>query len=210
MGETLQGVIKKLKSSSFYPLLFKKAFKESTITGESILKALAQFQLTLVSANSKYDRVIQGQEEFSDQEKNGYSLFQENCNSCHQEPLFSNYLYEANGLPIDTTLNDYGKGMITKQKGDSMLFKIPSLRNISYSFPYMHDGRFDKLSQVLKHYSNKETQDYFVKELNRKSIQLNSMERVDLIAFLLTLNDKSFVFNPNHQYPKNILQHSKE
>ncbi len=212
MGETLKNVISKLQNKNIYPLLFQNAFQDSIITGEHILKALSQFQLTLVSANSKYDQVKKGIVEFSPQEENGYQLFQKNCNSCHTEPLFYNLpsdkegnTFANNGLPIDTTLNDYGKWMITKQSADSLKFKIPTLRNLSYTYPYMHDGRFRKLKNVLNHY----TQD-ISKSSNsisdiKNNITLTSNEKVDLIAFLLTLNDKEFVFNKKHQYPKEIL-----
>lgn len=216
MGEDLKNVITKLQNKKIYPPLFQKAFQDSIITGEHILKALSQFQLTLVSANSKYDQVKKGIAEFSTQEENGYQLFKKNCNSCHTEPLFYNQLtdkvnnaFANNGLPIDTTLNDYGKWMITKQSADSLKFKIPTLRNLSYTYPYMHDGRFKKLKNVLNHY----TQD-ISKSSNqisdiKNNITLTSNEKVDLVAFLLTLNDKEFVFNKKHQYPKEILNQKK-
>jgi cytochrome c peroxidase len=86
--------------------LFEKAFGSGEITGERILKALAQFELTLVSANSRYDRVTAGKDTFTVQEKNGYELFLKHCNSCHTEPLFTSYQFENNGLKTDTILND--------------------------------------------------------------------------------------------------------
>lgn len=212
MGETLKSVISKLQNKKIYPPLFQKAFQDSVITGEHILKALSQFQLTLVSANSKYDQVKKGIAEFSAQEKNGYELFQQHCNSCHSEPLFYNLSadrqdneFANNGLPIDTTLNDYGKWMITKQSADSLKFKIPTLRNLSYTYPYMHDGRFRKLKNVLNHYTEGISKSQNKNADLKANIQLTSNEKVDLIAFLLTLNDKEFVFNKKHQYPKEIL-----
>ncbi len=210
MGDSLPNVLQKLRASPIYPKLFYFAYQDSSISGEHLLKAIAQFQLTLVSDNSKYDQVKQKQASFSEQEQKGYALFKLHCNRCHQEPLFSTYEFANNGLSIDSTLNDYGKGAISQQKQDSLLFKIPSLRNLSYSFPYMHDGRFDKLSQLIKHYTLPKTQLHFEKNLNQKPIQLNSNQRVDLISFLLTLNDKNFVFNKKHQFPKKILFPTKE
>jgi cytochrome c peroxidase len=106
MGSNINEVIKKLNESKAYKELFLNAFQDSTISTSKILKALSQFQLTLVSANAKYDRVKMGKEVFTEQEKNGYQLFKKNCASCHSEPLFSNYNFENNGLPIDPTLND--------------------------------------------------------------------------------------------------------
>ena len=109
MGETIEHVVEKLSNSTRYPRLFSDAFGVKKITGELILKALAQFQLTLISANSKYDQVKQGLAHFTPQETNGYQLFQKHCSTCHAEPLFSTYQFANNGLAVDTTLNDFGK-----------------------------------------------------------------------------------------------------
>jgi len=92
--------------------------------------------------------------------------------------------------------------MITQQAADSLLFKIPSLRNLSYTFPYMHDGRFQKLNQVLKHYTSPKSKRPNLAKALEKPMVLSSNEQVDLIAFLLTLNDKKFVFDSKHQFPK--------
>ena len=198
-------MVAKLQISPLYKKLFKDAFKDTLVTGEKVLKALSQFQLTLVSGNAKYDKVKQSKEKFTAQEQKGYSLFQKNCNTCHTEPLFSNYTFANNGLPIDTTLNDFGKWTVTKQNSDSLKFKIPTLRNLSYTYPYMHDGRFTKLNQVLNHYTNGIKQGSTLAPELKSSIKLTSDEKVDLIAFLLTLNDVDFVFNPKFGYPKEIL-----
>jgi len=205
MGESIEHVVSKLQKTTLYPSLFYAAFGDSTITGEHLLKALSQFQLTLVSANSKYDRVKQQKEQFTAQELSGYSLFKTNCAACHIEPLFSNYKFASNGLSVDTTLNDYGRGAITKITADSLKFKTPTLRNLSYTHPYMHDGRFKKLRQVVDHYnSGIQSVSGLSEELSRP-IELTSEEKVDLISFLLTLNDKEFVFNPKFQFPKEML-----
>lgn len=207
MAESIENVVQKLQNNKLYPGLFYIAFKDSIITGERVLKAISQFQLTLVSANSKYDRVQQQKEQFTAQEQKGYQLFQKNCNSCHTEPLFSNFEFANNGLPVDTTLNDFGKWMISKQSQDSLKFKIPSLRNLSYTHPYMHDGRFTKLNQILNHYTNGIRKSPTLSTQLSNPINLSSNDKADLIAFLLTLNDKEFVFNPQYQFPKkNLLQ----
>ena len=91
-------------------------------TGQFFLKALSQFQLTLVSANSKYDRVIKGIETFNSQEKNGYKLFKKNCAICHQEPLFTNNNFESNGISIDSNYMDYGRVKVTLNPKDSLLY----------------------------------------------------------------------------------------
>lgn len=201
MGGSIASVVKKLNESGFYRALFYRAFADSLVTGEKLLKALAQFQLTLISANSKYDQVKQDKAFFSEQEKRGYELFLQNCNTCHKEPMFTNYSFANNGLPVDTTLNDFGRWTITGKSKDSLLFKIPSLRNLSYTYPYMHDGRFKKLQQVLDHYTDGIQQGKTLSNKLKKPIVLSPDDKADLIAFLLTLNDKDFIYNPSHNYP---------
>lgn len=202
MGSNIKEVLNKLNDSTAYKQLFYQTFKDSIITSSKLLKALSQFQLTLVSAHSKYDMVILGKEEFTPQEKNGYELFKKNCNHCHSEPLFSNYAFKNNGLPIDTTLNDYGRFTITQNEEDKMKFKVPSLRNLSYTYPYMHDGRFKTLKEVLKHYADGIQKTNSLSPELTTPITLSSNEKVDLIAFLLTLNDQAFVFDKKHQFKK--------
>lgn len=206
MASSINEVIIKLNKSKLYKQLFYKAYRDSFATSERTLKSLAQFMLTLVSSNSKYDRVVKQQDKFTEQEKNGYELFKKYCNSCHTEPLFSNYQFANNGLPVDKTLSDVGRFSITKNENDSFKFKIPTLRNVEFTYPYMHDGRFKKLSEVLNHY----TKGIFPfsnlsKEL-KEPINLTSNEKVDLIAFLLTLSDKEFVFNKKYSVPINYFQ----
>jgi cytochrome c peroxidase len=205
MGEQLNEVVIKLQRTKLYADLFQNAYGDQAITGEKILKAISQFQLTLVSANSKYDRMRQKKEVYNEQEEKGYMLYKKNCSSCHVEPLFSSFGFANNGLSIDTTLNDFGKGAINKLAQDSLKFKIPSLRNLSYTYPYMHDGRFTKLMQVLNHYTGKIVSSPTLAPELRSPIQLTSNDKADLIAFLLTLDDKEFVFNPKFQFPKEIL-----
>lgn len=203
MGESLEHVVLKLNKSKWYRAKFFEAFGDSQVTGHRALKALSQFQLTLISSNSKYDSVMRKQASFSAQEHNGYLLFQKHCNTCHSEPLFSSYQFASNGLEMDTVFSDLGRYSVTKNPKDSFLFKIPSLRNIEYSLPYMHDGRFKSLNQVLNHYnqSNKLIKNY--KKL--PSIQLSVNEKVDLMAFLYTLSDKKFIFNKNYEFPRELL-----
>jgi cytochrome c peroxidase len=198
MGETTKGLINKLQKTNYYPKLFHDAFKDSIIKTEYLLKSLSQFQLTLISANSKYDSMLNGDVEFNKKEKNGYELFKNNCNSCHAEPLFTNYGYKNNGIIEDTLLKDPGRYNITQNLKDKYLFKVPSLRNLKYSYPYMHDGRMKKLQAVIEHYSEI--------EIDNKFIKLNSKEKIDLIAFLLTLNDKEFILNKDHKFPSKLIE----
>jgi cytochrome c peroxidase len=205
MGESFTNVVEKLKKSKLYPTLFKSAFQDSIISGERTLKALSQFMLTLISANSKYDSVMNKQTLFTHQENNGYRLFKKSCASCHQEPLFTNYTFKNNGLSVDPDLNDNGRMRITKLSEDSLKFKVPTLRNLTYSFPYMHDGRFKKLSEVMNHYVSGVQKSKTLSPELAEPIHLNDNEKVDIIAFLLTLSDKQFVFNPQFAFPKEIL-----
>jgi cytochrome c peroxidase len=202
MGSSINEVVEKLNASEKYRKLFYNAYGDNTATGEKTLKAISQFMLTLVSANSKYDKVMRKESNFTEQEANGYLLFKNNCASCHTEPLFTNGNFENNGLPMDLLLKDIGRMKVTSNKNDSLKFKVPSLRNIEYSYPYMHDGRFKKLSEVLNHYTNGIQPSKTLATQLKHGIQLSSNEKVDIITFLLTLSDKEFVFNPKFQYPK--------
>lgn len=204
MDEKIEHVTKKLQRTTLYPSLFRSAFNDSVITGQNTLKALGQFMLTLVSSNSKYDSVIRKQAKFTDQEENGYKLFKKNCASCHTEPLFTNLNFENNGLPMDPTLKDLGRMKITKNPSDSLKFKVPTLRNIEFSYPYMHDGRFKRLQDVLDHYAKGIQKSSTLSDRLAEPVVFSSNERVDLISFLLTLTDKNFLFNKHFAYPKNI------
>ena len=206
LDENLNSIGIKLQRTKLYQELFYKAFHDSIITGEHTLKALSQFMLTLISCNAKYDSVMRRQTVFSEQESRGYKLFQKNCASCHTEPLFTNGEFMHNGLPVDTTLNDCGRYKITNQPCDSLKFKVPTLRNIEFSHPYMHDGRFKKLSKVMNHYTAGIVKSKTLAKQLQSPILLTSNQKVDVIAFLLTLSDKSFLFNQKFSYPRHIFQ----
>jgi cytochrome c peroxidase len=202
MGSNIKEVVAKLNASTKYRKLFFHAFGDSIVTGEHTLKAISQFMLSLVSANSKYDKVMRHELTFTAQESNGYILFKKNCASCHTEPLFTNNRFENNGLPMDPFLKDIGRMKITNHPIDSLKFKVPSLRNIEFSYPYMHDGRFKKLAEVLNFYVNGIQYSKTVAPQLQQKIVLTANEKVDIINFLLTLSDKEFIFNPKFQYPK--------
>lgn len=204
MDENIKHVCEKLQELPEYNQRFKEAYGDSLITGERLLKALSQFQLTLVSSNAKYDQVMRKEDNvsFTQQEAKGYELFKANCANCHHEPLFTNNGFANNGLPIDTTLMDAGRMLVTGKHKDSLLFKVPTLRNIEFSFPYMHDGRFKTLSEVLKHYNKGIVNHSTLSPELIKGVELSPNDRVDLIAFLLTLTDKEFLFNKNHSFPR--------
>lgn len=152
MDEKIGHVVGKLQSSPLYPRLFSDAYGDTVVNKERMLGVLSQFMLTLVSSNSKYDSVMRGQAKFTEHQASGYKLFQRKCARCHTEPLFTNGKFENNGLFVDPTLNDIGKMKVSHNSADSLKFKVPTLRNIEYSKPYMHDGRFKNLSEVLNSY----------------------------------------------------------
>jgi cytochrome c peroxidase len=193
MHEDIGRVLAKLQSTDRYPALFYKAFGDSTIRTADLLKSLSQFMLMLVSANSKYDQVKGGADNFNDQETRGYRLFQQHCADCHTEPLFTNGVFENNGLPPDETLRDPGRMRVTGDSSDYLKFKVPTLRNIALSYPYMHDGRFKTLNQVLNHYIRGIQPNPTLNPKLQHGIPLGSNDKADLIAFLLTLTDQSFV-----------------
>ena len=205
MASHINDVVKKLNRSKLYKKLFDDAYQDSIATGEKTLKAIAQFMLTIVSANSKYDKVMNKKAEFTVQEQNGYQIFKKNCASCHTEPLFTNGTFANNGIGTDTVLNDIGRMKVTQRKEDAYKFKVPTLRNNEFSYPYMHDGRFKKLGEVLNHYSNGIKQSETLSGKLKSGITLSANEKVDLMAFLLTLSDKQFLFDSNFAYPMEFL-----
>jgi len=204
MDNTLVNVLGKLNQSKKYKNLFNTAFGDSVITTKKLLQAISQFTVSLQTYNSKYDKVMRQEKDifFTEQEENGHQLFKRNCESCHKEPLLTNDNFADNGLPIDQDYKDYGRVKITQNPKDSFNFRVPTLRNIEFTYPYMHDGRFMKLREVINFYTNgKIKRKTLAKELQRP-IVLNENEKKDLIAFLLTLTDKEFLFNPKYSYPK--------
>lgn len=200
MGENTKNIISKLKKDSLYKSLFFSAFQDSSIQLIHFLKAISAFELSLISNNSKYDQIMEGKDTFRSIERKGYKIFQKNCAVCHQEPLFSSYEFANNGLEIDSNLLDFGRGEITGTKEDSMTFKIPSLRNLNYTAPYMHDGRFSSIREVLNHYQSQKNT-----SIKNLKMALNERQKTELVAFLKTLNDTSFLLNPKNQYPSQIL-----
>lgn len=204
MDNTLLNVLEKLNHSKKYKSLFNTAFGDSTVTTKKLLQAIAQFTVSLQTYNSKYDKVMRHEKDiyFTEQEVNGHQLFKRNCESCHREPLLTNGNFADNGLPIDPDYKDFGRVKITQNTKDSFNFRVPTLRNIEFTYPYMHDGRYMKLREVINFYTDgKIKRKTLAKEL-QKPIVLNENEKKDLIAFLLTLTDKEFLFNPKFSFPK--------
>ncbi|MDH6254294.1 cytochrome c peroxidase [Chryseobacterium sp. H1D6B] len=199
MGEDINAVVRKLNKSKEYKTLFYRSFGDSAATAERVMKALSQFQLTIVSADSKYDKVRQGKAKFTETESRGYQVFKQNCSSCHTEPLFSTYGFANNGLPINPDLKDNGKWNKTMEPEDKLMFKIPSLRNLSYTYPYMHDGRFQTLNEVLEHYEKGILKSPTLAKELQKPIVFKGNEKEDLLAFLKTLDDSVLVSNREYR-----------
>lgn len=197
MAETLDSVLYKLKKDTAYPRLFKAAFGTPEINTQRMLKALAQFTGSIVSSNSKYDKVQRGEASFTPGEQNGYNSFKAKCAACHKEPLFTDNSFRNNGMAVNTYLNDYGRMKITGNKNDSLKFKVPSLRNVMLTFPYMHDGRYYSLGTAIDHYrKNIITTQPTLDSLLINRIAISDREKNDLIYFLNTLTDTTMTRNP--------------
>ncbi len=218
MHQPLDKMVGKLQASANYPVKFMNAFGTDQITAELVAKALAQFERTLVSSNSRYDKFIRKEYVLSAQERNGMVLFQThptpenglrggNCGDCHG----GGYLTFLNGFHnngLDASPSDPGLGGFTKAAFDNGKFKVPTLRNIAMTAPYMHDGRFNSLEEVLDHYNehvqNSATLDPNMSasnKVNGKSLGLTAQEKADIIAFLKTLSDSTFIQNPKFASP---------
>jgi cytochrome c peroxidase len=194
MDETMPNIIPKLEADSKYKQMFAAAFGDEMINSQRIFKALSQFMGMMVSSNSKYDKYMRKEAggDMTGSELNGLNIFRAKCETCHKEPLFSDFSLRNNGL-AKTIINDSGKAHITKDPADLYKFKVASLRNLATSMPYMHDGRFETLEQVLTHYTSGIVQSPTLDPELQNGIQLTAQEKTDLLAFLNTLNDSQFL-----------------
>ena len=200
-------VVQKLTASSTYPELFNKAFGDDTvITKEFVARALAQFERTLISGNSRFDKHLLGELTLTPEELNGFNVFMDeergDCFHCHGDnnnPLWTDNIFHNNGL--DETFTDLGLGAISGDPIDNGKFKSPSIRNLAYTAPYMHDGRFNTLEEVINHYSEglkrSPTIDPLMKKVDEGGVGLTDKDKADLKAFLLSLSDPSFLTNPD-------------
>ena len=199
MNESVGNVIEKLKADEDYQSLFAAAFENENIDADNMFKALSQFLVMMVSADTKYDKVMQGNAVFTDEETAGKAIFEAKCASCHSGILFTDQSYRNNGLPIDPQYNDIGRERVTGESDDRYKFKVPTLRNIALTYPYMHDGRFQTLSEVLNHYDSgmehTENLDPIFVNDNEIGIPLSDNEKTQLLAFLQTLTDDNFILD---------------
>ncbi|WP_229253787.1 cytochrome-c peroxidase [Dyadobacter sp. NIV53] len=223
MGQSLEASVSKLRTSTLYPPLFKSAFGSDIISENQIRKALAQFERTLISADSNYDKYLAGNYKPSEQEQHGMDLFQNapnaeklirgaNCEHCHGGPKTFKELFHNNGL--DSVVTDAGREKFTSQPTDRGRFRVPTLRNIALTAPYMHDGRFTTLEDVLDHYNEhirqSPTLSSFLQNISNKkgskNLELTKSEKTDIISFLHMLTDSAFITNPEFSDPHQTLK----
>jgi cytochrome c peroxidase len=199
MGETVSNVLTKLKTDGEYQLFFANAFENGEVSNENFFKALSQFMVMLISSNSKYDKYVRKEDggTFTETEIRGMEIFQQQCASCHKTDLFTDDAFRNNGLPPYPEINDIGRAEVSGSAMDNYKFKVPSLRNVAMTAPYMHDGRFGSLQSVLDFYANgvkdSETLDPILKQNNRLGIDLSEEYKNALIAFLNTLTDETYL-----------------
>lgn len=198
MDEKIGNVLEKLRKKEKYATLFQKAYGTKEITTERFLKALSQFMNTLVSANSRYDKYVRKEAggTLTGEELSGLAIFKQKCGSCHSGELFTDQSYRNNGLAVYNA-EDTGRHRITQKDSDKYKFKVPSLRNIAVTAPYMHDGRFYTLDAVLNHYNegmiDSPTLEPVFRNEKKLGIPLSTDEKTKLIAFLKTLTDDTFL-----------------
>ncbi|MBK9981378.1 MAG: cytochrome C peroxidase [Saprospiraceae bacterium] len=215
MGESWENVETKLRRNSGYQSDFRKAFgieSASMINRDLATKAISQFERTIISGgNTRYDRFVRGEIFLNDNETNGYLMFfnvdpvlpDAQCGHCHTAPLFGTTDYFNNGLQESADLEgfaDKGLGAITGKASDNGKFKTPTLRNLVFTAPYMHDGRFTTIQQVVEHYTSggkfSPNKSAFLNNLH-----LTESQKSDLISFILTLTDSSVLTNPAYKNP---------
>jgi cytochrome c peroxidase len=217
MHETLPSVIAKLQAKHVYEHQFIKAFGSEEMTAEKISLALEQFMNSIVSNKSKYDQSLAGTATLTVSEERGRKLFfgeynkyfpdvsGAECSHCHAGFNFENDLYMNNGLDSDASLTDVGREKVTQSVADRGKFKVPSLRNVAITAPYMHDGRFKTLEEVVDHYNTglvpSSYLDPALENTRGTGLMLDAQKKVDLINFLKTLTDESLRTNKAYATP---------
>lgn len=199
MNADLTAIVAMMKGDKVYSKLFPQAFDDGKINAENMLKALAQFMVMVTSSNSKFDHYRRNEAggTLTTDELAGYTLFNSKCASCHATDLMTDHSFRNNGLAINPALNDVGRFRLTELAVDYYKFKVPSLRNVEKTAPYMHDGRFGTLESVLNHYSSgvvdSAALDPVLKQNGSLGIPLSERQKMQLIAFLTTLTDNQYL-----------------
>ncbi len=207
MHETWPDVVEKLSAHPLYPKWFDQAFGPNSISPENAAKAISQFERTLISANSKYHKWRYGKAggELTPQEERGRVLFfgeKAECFHCHMDMTFTDNQFHNNGLERIFNSENEGHFAITGDQDDMGAFRTPTLANIALTAPYMHDGRFQTLEEVVDHYSDNVQFSIFLDPLIRPNgFELDEQEKEDLVAFLHTLTDEEFLTNPDFSNP---------
>jgi cytochrome c peroxidase len=205
-----------IQSISMYPPMFKKAFGSNVVTMKNISRAIAQFERTLISSNSPFDKYLRGEADVPDTVLNGFTLFvSENgadCFHCHGSegnPLFTTNLFYNNGIDTCFTLacgNGSDRFSVTMNPADRGAYVAPTLRNIALIAPYMRDGRFKTLDDVLNFYNSglkySNTISPLMHHINTNGVHLTYRQRQDLKAFLISLTDNDFITNPDFANPE--------
>ncbi|POR28407.1 cytochrome-c peroxidase [Flavobacterium columnare] len=196
MGSSVLEIIAKIEEDKEYQSLFKKTFGEDKITQEKIFRSIAQYEYTLVSSNSKYDKVMKKEEAFTINEKKGYETFQKKCINCHSTELFTDQTFRNIGFPINPNKDEVGRARVTGEDQDVQAFRVPSLRNIEYTAPYGSFGQFASLKDLLDYFDkgvlNADNLDAILKN-NGNKISLTEEEKINLIHFMKTLSDQIFI-----------------
>ncbi len=199
MNGDFSKAIAMMKGDADYQKLFRLAFADGQINSENMLKALGQFMLMVTSSNSRFDKYRRNEAggTLTQQELDGYAVFNQKCATCHATDLFTDNSFRNNGLAVNPLINDVGRFRVTQLAQDLHKFKVPSLRNIEKTAPYMHDGRFLTLDGVLEHYNsgvvNSATLDSSLNRNGRLGIALTTTEKTQLIAFLKTVTDTQYL-----------------
>lgn len=201
MAESVENVIAKLKADAKYRKLFRAAFGDDEINASRMSKALSQFVLTMVSANSKYDKVKGGEATFTLSEQLGYDIFKAKCESCHKEPLFTDFSYRNIGLALDPDLKDQGRKRVTGLSSDSLKFRVLSLRNAGATRPFAHDGRFFSFTNIYFHYNGGVVVGPTTDPAVIPGISLTPFEQGQLTAFLNSLTDSTLINDPRFKKP---------
>ncbi|MBA5628460.1 cytochrome-c peroxidase [Moheibacter sp. BDHS18] len=200
MDSNFPDIIQKLSEDENYPNMFSEAYGDSEINADRILMALGQFMATMISDQSKFDQYKKGEISLSDSEENGRILFEQKCSACHAGALQTDESFRNTGLYFNEQLADAGLFRVTLNPEDSMKFRVPSLRNIAITSPYMHDGRFYSLEAVLDFYregiEDNPRLDPLLRNGDQVGIPISDGEKQDLIQFLNTLTDQDFISNP--------------
>ncbi|WP_179351968.1 cytochrome-c peroxidase [Winogradskyella vidalii] len=196
MDSSILEVISKIEIDPEYQALFEKAFGDDNMIPERIYKSIAQYEYTLISANSKYDRVKQNEATYTISEAEGALTFEQKCSSCHSTELFTDQSFRSIGFPINPNTDEAGRARVTGNLDDYMSFRVPSLRNIEHTAPYGSFGQFTTLRDVLDYFDNGvldvDNLDPILKDNNNR-IPLSEEEKTNLIAFMKTLSDEEFL-----------------